>query len=252
MSDPHDPTRAGAGPTPPSGSPTVGPASGVPDAPPTATSSSVYSAPVPTAYAAGPGGPTGPGGPDGGGDDWGPDEQEAPNDRWKVIALVGLAVVVIALIIGGLIVGGDDDPGDTTTTSSSSTSSSTSTSSTSTSSTSTSTSTTTTSSTTTTTAPTSTTAAGPPGAATPEAAAASLFNAWTAGDEANAGQFADPGAVSTLFARDGVGNDLQFDGCTATGDSQVCTYSNSTATVVFDVEQVASGYRVTAVSFPGD
>ena len=165
---------------------------------------------------------------------------------------MGLAVVVLALIIGGLILSrsgdGDDDP--TTTTSSST--SSTSTSSTSTSTTSTST-TTTTAPTTTTTAPTTTTAAGPAGASSPEAAAASLFDAWTAGDRDNAGEFADPGAVATLFSRDGVGNDLEFDACTSSGGGRYdCTYSNSAEAVVFEVDPVPSGYRVTGVSFPND
>jgi hypothetical protein len=60
--------------------------------------------------------------------------------------------------------------------------------------------------------------------------------------------------VSTLFSSlDGVGNDLSFDGCTSTGPgSSDCTYSDDTETVVFEVDQVTSGYRVTGVSFPGD
>ena len=258
MSDPFDPTQAGGVPTPPAGNPSVGGTGGgapvPPDAPPTVAAPSVYAEPPTTAYGAGPVGPAGPGGPGGPGDEdaWGPDDQEPSDDRWKIYVLVGLAVVVIALLIGGIILSqsGDEDDGGDTTTSSSSTSSSTTSSSTSTSTTSTSTSTT--SSTTTTTAPTTTTAAGPAGAASPEAAAASLFNAWTAGDEANAGQFADPGAVQTLFSRDGVGNDLSFDGCDAAGGGFDCTYSNDSEIVLFTVDPVPSGFRVTGVSFPND
>ena len=261
MSDPNDPSRV---PTPPGGTPSIGEPPPVVDpgpgsgGAPTVAAPSVYDAPAPTAYGPGPGDPTGslgPGGPNGpgGGDDgWGPAEGEPNDDRWKIAALVGLAVVVLALIIGGLILSrsGDDDEDPTTTTSSST--SSTSTSSTSTSTTSTST-TTTTVPTTTTTAPTTTTAAGPAGAPSPEAAAASLFDAWTAGDRDNAGEFADPGAVATLFSRDGFGNDLEFDACTSSGGGRYdCTYSNSAEAVVFEVDPVPSGYRVTGVSFPND
>lgn len=257
MSDSYDPTRASGVPTPPAGSPPVGGTGpgATPGAapPPTVASSSIYTDPPATAYGAGgptPPGPTGPGGPgDGSGDDWGPEGD--PDDRWKIYALVGLAIVVIALLIGGIILsqrGEDDDPPATT----SSTSSSTTSSSTTTSSTSTST-TTTTAPTTTTAAPTTTTDPGPPGAASPEAASASLYNAWTAGDQANASQFADPGAVTTLFERDGRGNDLSFEGCSSTGsDTFDCTYSNDIETLVLEVDEVPRGFRVTGVSFPGD
>jgi len=220
-------------------------------------SPSIYTDPPATAYGAtGPvaGGPAGPGGPGdgmGNGDDGGPEGE--PDDRWKIYALVGLAIVVIALLIGGIVLSQSGDDGEPSATTSSSTSSTTS-SSTTTSSTTTSTSTTTAPTTTTTTAaPTTTTDAGPPGASTPEAASASLYNAWTAGDQDNAGQFADSGAVTTLFSRDGVGNDLSFDGCDAAGsDSFDCTYSNDLETVVLEVDPVPSGYRVTGVSFPAD
>lgn len=267
MSDPFDPTRAGGVPTPPAGSPSIGgPVTGGagPGEPPaTVASPSVYTGEAPTAYGPGdtaaggpgkPGGPAGPGGPGGpgGGGDPGPGNE--PDDRWKIYGLVGLAVVVIALLIGGIILSqsGDDEPATTSSSSSSTTSSSSSTTSSSTSSTSSST-TSTTAATTTTAAPTTTTDAGPPGAPTPEAAAASLYDAWSAGDQANAGQFADPGAVTTLFSLDGVGNDLSFDGCTAAGSGAfACTYSNDTDTVLFDVDPVPSGFRVTGVSFPAD
>ncbi|MBL8776950.1 MAG: hypothetical protein JNK12_13495 [Acidimicrobiales bacterium] len=256
MSDPFDPTQAGGVPTPPAGNPSVGgPGTGAPvppDAPPTVASPSIYTDPPVTAAGAAPGGPGGPGGPNDPNDPLGPDDQEPPDDRWKIYLLVGLAVVVIALLIGGIILSqsGDDDGGDTTT-SSSSTSSSTTTSSTSTSTTSTST-TTTTAPTTTTAAPTTTTAAGPAGASSPEAASASLYDAWTAGDQANAGTFADPDAVTTLFSRDGVGNDLDFQGCDAAGSGFDCTYSNDSEIVLFTVDEVPRGYRVTAVAFPND
>jgi hypothetical protein len=58
--------------------------------------------------------------------------------------------------------------------------------------------------------------------------------------------------VQTLFSRDGVGNDLSFDGCDAAGGGFDCTYSNDSEIVLFTVDPVPSGFRVTGVSFPND
>src|SRR4051812_17040824 len=113
MSNGPDPTIAsGSGePTPPSGNPTVG-GSGLatggsgPAADPTVATSVYAEGPPPGGGPTGPGGPGGPGGPQDPMD--GPEEDD---DRWKIYALVGLAVVVIALLIGGIVLsqGGDDD-----------------------------------------------------------------------------------------------------------------------------------------------
>ena len=186
-------------------------------------------------------GPGGPGGP-GGGDDG---EDDEPDDRWKIVALVGLAVVVLALIIGGLIVGSGDDDGATPPRASSSTStSSTSTSSTST----TSTSTTTTSSTTTTTAHHDD-RGGLPGAASPRRGGEPVQRL----DRRRRGQRRPVrrprgGADAVLARRRGQRPHLRR--ASAAGGGFDCTTATLTEVVVFEVDPVPSGYRVTGASFP--
>jgi hypothetical protein len=89
----------------------------------------------------------------------------------------------------------------------------------------------------------------------PEDAATTLFNAWTAGDQAAASRCATPEAVGTLFAHPGAGAQWTFQGCNGGNDPGVpiCQYSYEGGAANFTENgSEATGWKVVSVGYIAD